>query len=228
MENLSIKKENTTIISNLIRVGDLAYFEGPLLALFEEGNSGHLYIFDWADRNDKYNRWLVYRISPLSVLAFMKGDISHLDLFERTPDKKFYVADIETNYKITDYNLLELNDVPLKYYPNKESYFDIDDCPSFSKIQSIVFKALSRKKQENEYFVSDILRPTLTINTISRERFNRVNKSNVDTYFGNETYNVNLPSNFVVEFKNRYDQTKALYSNINLNSRQLKRKKVYA
>jgi hypothetical protein len=53
MENLSINKEHKLKVTNLVRVGDISYFEGPILSLFTELHSGHLYLFDWVDRDKK-------------------------------------------------------------------------------------------------------------------------------------------------------------------------------
>lgn len=43
MEILTFNNNKQLDISNFIRIGDLSHFEGPLLTLFEELNSGHLY-----------------------------------------------------------------------------------------------------------------------------------------------------------------------------------------
>jgi hypothetical protein len=154
MENLSIKNTHSAISYNLIRVGDLVHFEGSLLTLFEDVKNGHLYIFDWVDRSSISNRWLVYRISPSALLGFINHQIPHLDLFKSNSDGKSYVTDIETKHRITVYNLSELDEVPAKYFPNKEHYFDKADSPHLEKIRAAAMKALSSKKPNNEYLLT--------------------------------------------------------------------------
>jgi hypothetical protein len=59
MEKLKFNINKSLDTGNFVRIGDLSYFEGPLLSLFEELNSGHLYLLDWVDRDEKSNRWLI-------------------------------------------------------------------------------------------------------------------------------------------------------------------------
>lgn len=148
MENLLIIQEKRT--NSFIRIGDLSYFEGPLLSLFEDAITGHLYLFDWVDRDRTFNRWLIYRINPNVLLNFIKTKASHFDLFKSNPEGKFYISDIDnTSHKINEYTLLEIKEVPFTYYPNKESYFEIEDCKSFDSIQAVLIQSISRQKQEN-------------------------------------------------------------------------------
>ncbi len=96
MENLAFNSNKQLYTSNFVRIGDLSYFEGPLISLFEELNSGHLYLFDWVDRDENTNRWLIYRASPNYLLQFIHSRISHLELFQRRPEKEIYFADIDS------------------------------------------------------------------------------------------------------------------------------------
>ena len=72
MEQLKTKYRNVSFYNSLIRIGDLMNFEGPLLSLFEDVKNGHLYIFDWVDRLDKTNRWLIYQTYPKKILDFIQ------------------------------------------------------------------------------------------------------------------------------------------------------------
>ena len=94
MENLIFNNEKKLDMTNLVRVGDLSYFEGPLLSLFEELNSGHFYLFDWVDRDMKTNRWIIYRVSPKYLLNYLSGKISHLDIFNNRPNNSVFFMDI--------------------------------------------------------------------------------------------------------------------------------------
>lgn len=152
MEILTFNSNKLPDNSNFVRVGDLSNFEGPLLSLFEELNSGHFYLFDWVDRNQKANRWLIYRVSPKYLLPFLEGEISHLELFEKRPNKTVFFTDIDSNNKsFSCNNSFELVSLPPNYYPNSDNFFDISDCNSFGKIKSVIINSLSRQKSENEY-----------------------------------------------------------------------------
>jgi len=175
MENFtfnSCKKLDTT---NFIRVGDLSYFEGPQLSLFEELNNGHLYFFDWVDRDQKANRWMIYRVSSKYILQFLSGKISHLELFENRPDEAIYFMDIDIQNKpFFQYVAFQLDNLPDAYVPNNDNFFEFSDCNAFEKIKSVIIDSLSRQKSENEY--SKIYRVrVLKHKEIKSNYFNRIN-----------------------------------------------------
>ncbi|NDV58316.1 hypothetical protein [Bacteroides sp. 519] len=144
METLSTYsgKNNELNVKDILRIGDLVYFEGPLLSLYQD-RYNHLYIFDWVDRDNKCNRWLVYRVTPQVLMQFLKGDLSHYELFEQRGDT--YSIDIENSGRLLfDSDLLKLAEVPLIYYPNKDDYFDIEDCLQYEKIKRTLEDVISK------------------------------------------------------------------------------------
>jgi len=62
MENLSYINNNQLSQDQLIRIGDIVNFEGPLMTLYQDQKYFDLYIFDWVDRDDTTNRWLAYQV----------------------------------------------------------------------------------------------------------------------------------------------------------------------
>lgn len=178
MENLTFNSNKLLNTSNFIRVGDLSNFEGPLLSLFEELNSGHLYLFDWVDRNQKSNRWLIYRALPKYLLQFLNGKISHLELFEKRPNKTVFYTDIDSNNKsFSYYDSFELVSLPPNYYPNSDNFFDVSDCNSIEKIKSVIINSLSRQKSENEYSIVYSIR-VLKHKEVKSVYFNQVQNYN--------------------------------------------------
>ena len=183
MENLTFSINKQLDTNNFIRIGDLSHFEGPLLTLFEELNSGHLYLFDWVDRDEKYNRWLIYRVSPNHLLHFIHNKISHLELFEKRPEKDVYFTDIDTgNKSFYNYNSYKIESIPNAYYPNSDNFFELSDCNGFDKIKSVIINSLSKQKSENEYSI--VYRVTVhKRNEVKSAYFNRViNKLNSIPY----------------------------------------------
>ena len=72
MENLQGKSANNGLNkADLTKIGDLLYFEGSLTTLFKNQKNGHLYLFDWADSDNTYNRWLVYEVQPMDILSYL-------------------------------------------------------------------------------------------------------------------------------------------------------------
>ncbi len=174
MENLTFNINKSLDTSNFVRIGDLSYFEGPLLSMFEELNSGHLYLFDWVDRDEKSNRWLIYRVSPNYLLRFIHSKISHAELFQNRPEKEVYFADIDSRNKFfSSYNSYAIESLPESYYPNNENFFELSDCNHFEKIKLVIIKALSKRKSENEYSTVYSVR-VLKRSEVKSAYFNRV------------------------------------------------------
>lgn len=151
MENLSINHEHRLSVTNFVRIGDISYFEGPLLSLFQELNNGYLYLFDWVDRDKNNNRWLIYKVLPRDLLQYLQGKISHSDLYNKS-NNNVYFTDIDyRNKSFYNYNIFALKEIPEIYLPNEDAFFEMEDCPSFERIKLLIMNLLSRQKQENEY-----------------------------------------------------------------------------
>lgn len=167
MENLIFNNNKKLDTSNFIRIGDLSHFEGPLLSLFEELSSGHLYLFDWVDRDEKNNRWLIYRASPNYLFKFIHNKISHLELFEKRPEKNIYFTDIDSGNKpFNNYDSFKIESLPQAYHPNSDNYFELSDCNNFDKIKSVIINSLLKQKSENEY--------SFVYNSVSVRKSNKV------------------------------------------------------
>lgn len=151
MKILSYKDTKPKSVGELVRLGDLVFFEGPLLTLFKSISTNSCFLFDWVDRGVNSNRWLIYKVSPTALLKFINEQISHLELFESNPDKKFYVIDIESGHLLKDYSLIEIYNVPFEYVPNNDFYFAQSECLDFHKISAAVNKLISFTKQSNSY-----------------------------------------------------------------------------
>lgn len=178
MENLTINTNKPLDTSNFVRIGDLSYFEGPLLSLFEELNSGHLYLFDWVDRDNKFNRWLIYRVSPKFLLQFININISHFELFEERLDKEVYFTDIDSKNKLfSNYNSFAIESLPSNYYPNGDNFFELSDCNHFEKIKSVLRNSLSKQKSENEYRITNSMQ-VLKRSQVKSVYFNPIQNKN--------------------------------------------------
>lgn len=152
MEQLTYNNDRQLDTTNFVRVGDLSNFEGPMLSLFEELSNGHLFLFDWVDRNQSSNRWLIYRVYPIALMNFIKGKISHFELFQERPQKAIFYTDIDSKSSpIFPYTAFEILILPDSYLPNKDNYFIKEDCHSYSRILAVVKNSISRQKQGNEY-----------------------------------------------------------------------------
>lgn len=141
METLKAKILTDFQLQNLlVRITDIVNFEGPLMTLFQHIENKHLYIFDWVDKNEVFNRWLVYRCNPKTLDQFIQGQISHYELF--FSDEPFcFKIDIDKNLKWNNPQQIEKKELPKNYIPIKEDYFDKSDCPNFDKLSEFINEA---------------------------------------------------------------------------------------
>jgi hypothetical protein len=115
------------------RIGDLSWFEGPLLTLYEDMQNGFLYLLDWVDRDSEVNRWLIYRAYPADLIAFIEGSRSLSEIFDSRRDETILVADVAS---VSDWSVYEIENLPESYRPVEGNYFDVSDCPDAPKLRS--------------------------------------------------------------------------------------------
>jgi hypothetical protein len=146
MEGLTVKRLRPDFRERVNRIGDLSWFDGPLLTLFEDAQNGFLYLFDWVDRNSEVNRWLIYRAYPADLLAFMDGRRSLSEIFDSRKDTTLLVADVAS---VSEWSVYEIEALPESYRPTEDNYFDASDCPDELKIRShLSGRAYSNRNNE--------------------------------------------------------------------------------
>ncbi len=156
METLQGKKiENFQLKNSLSRIVDLINIDGPILSLFKGKNFNELYLFDWVDRNNLFNRWLIYRCNAEILNKFVDGQISHYDLFVNSENIS-YVVDID--YNITWNNIIEISkkDLSKNYFPSQEIFFDKLDCSNYPKLLEFLtkFQQLKQKNSDVKFLTS--------------------------------------------------------------------------
>ncbi len=224
MKNLSINRNRKLNTANFIRIGDISFFEGPLLSLFEELNSGHLYVFDWVDRDKKHNKWLIYRVLPKVLLQYLNKKISHFDLFNNRAESSTYYTDIDyRNQAFYNYDALELTQIPEDYLPNQDNFFEPEDCPALNRIKVVIMASLSKQKMANEYS-NDANVPKLILEKPNVDVFNKISweestyrvKANTSVYIIPTSISYNSYTNTKngpINLYEKFDKTRKLYAN---------------
>ena len=118
-------------LKSFIRIGDIENFEGPLLTLFENTNK-RLFLFDWIDNDDTFNRWLVYTPKAENILKYINKQLSHYELI-MSVSNDFIIVEIDKNLQIHSAKKVSKNNLPSTYLPDKDAVFDSTDCPHFEK-----------------------------------------------------------------------------------------------
>jgi hypothetical protein len=142
MNKLSSVGTQTQIIPFLSRLGDLEYFEGPVLTLYKSVLNNKLYLFDWVDQSDRCNRWMVYEVKPDFVHNYINCEITQLELFDSSNGIKCYM-DIFSNNTIHSQELYQIDIIPDDYLPNNV-YFDKSLSIQIEKIQIVVRSMINK------------------------------------------------------------------------------------
>ena len=137
---LELKGTKIDKLTPLHKVGDLVYFQGPLLSLYSDNNNA-LYLYDWAESDDEFNRWLVIKITLETLSKYIHKNLSHYDLIRKS--NEIYSVDIDNN--IMPHNIIQLSKIPTEYLPDKSVYHDNDECPNIKIIEEHIFKLLTTR-----------------------------------------------------------------------------------
>lgn len=109
--------------SQLNKLADLIYFEGPLLSLYE-GKSGQKLLFLWADCDTSFNRWVVWQVSDDQLHEYVRRRLSLRDLLLHPTQGVVTIVDIDSNLVVADARILAPEQVPPDYLPAVDSTFD--------------------------------------------------------------------------------------------------------
>ncbi len=155
MEVLNGSKIANFPISQLQKIGDLDYFEGPSLSLFKSEEDNSLYLFDWVDCDKDAHRWLLYPISPQQLAKFIDRKITRHDLF--FSQKVVKILDLVDNFILSQAYSLKTADLPQSYKPNTNTFFDPHESPkpdleNINKTLNILMSSTSFVSKKNVSF----------------------------------------------------------------------------
>lgn len=123
--------------ANLFKIGDLVHYQGPLLSLFSN-TKGELYLFDWSDTNEKYNRWLVFRITLSQLIQYLNKNLSHYQLISTFFTDFIVSVDIDDDFTFHNVTLLNVKDIPDDYLPEKDVFHEDYESPHLEKIKAYI------------------------------------------------------------------------------------------
>lgn len=143
------KETNKDILSKMVRIDTLIYFEGSLLELYIDRYDHDKYYFcRWVDDDEYKNRWLVYDVDKESLLAFFNKEKCSLDLIKSAIS--IYLFDSNQQQNI----LYEINyhSIPAEYLPERTVFFD--DSTYTSAAKQIRISLLKRKETSQQTLVN--------------------------------------------------------------------------
>lgn len=113
------------------KIGDLIYFEGPLLSLFLDRNNPDIYyLYKWADCNETNNRWLVIQLNSINLRSFFFKEVSLRNLLLSSP--LTYVLGLDDSLAEKEIIVCSTSDLPEIYLPKENSYFSEEKFTDFA------------------------------------------------------------------------------------------------
>jgi hypothetical protein len=143
----------------LFKVGDLVNYQGPLLSLFSN-KKGELYLYDWSDSDNKYNRWLIFRISLEQLIQYLNKNLSHYQIIKTYYTDCIYSVDLDNDLNYNNIVRLNVDEIPEEYLPDKDVLHDDEECPHLEIIKSYINELelktdeIRKKKWQDKFKIS--------------------------------------------------------------------------
>ncbi|RXG28448.1 DUF6575 domain-containing protein [Leeuwenhoekiella marinoflava] len=123
------KIENTISLSrfdfDLRKKGDLIFFDGPFLSHFYDDN-GKEYLLLWVDKDDAYNRWILFEIDAYLLYQYFIQKYSLRDLVFKNKTQIVYIIDYDSELNSKKIYLINQKEIPEEYLPSKSTNFQSD------------------------------------------------------------------------------------------------------
>ena len=110
-------------------ISDLIYFDGPFLSHYVS-EKGDDYLFYWVDRDDKFNRWIVVRVSLPTLQQYIARQIPLKDIIANPNDGYVYVMDVDNDLNYQNIHLVQPSCLPSDYLPAEDSIYEFEPMPS--------------------------------------------------------------------------------------------------
>jgi hypothetical protein len=124
------EKENP--VPALNKLGDLIWFEGPVLSHFAD--RGHRdYLMLWVDSSKTLNRWLCFETDELDIYRYLNGRESLHELICNNDQGVVRYYDIDKNANYKKETITYTDKIPKSYLPEKDEKFNIDFATQYAK-----------------------------------------------------------------------------------------------
>lgn len=148
MENIKGKDKDLSFLKELVKIGDLVNFDGPLLSLFRDEKDS-LYLYHWVDNDEKSNRWIVAKTSLFFIKGYLKQEISHWNLIIKSPERYLFLVDLD--HELNPINQLQISKGALSsskdYLPAQDVFHESEDCPHEEIITDYIYATIKKKEK---------------------------------------------------------------------------------
>lgn len=108
---------------NSEKIGDLIYYDGPLLSLFIDSDNPYIYyLYLWVDSDETSNRWIITQVNPASLKAFLYKQTPLRDMI--LSNSICFCVDLGDNLTEKEVLVCSTTDLPQEYLPEQNSYYN--------------------------------------------------------------------------------------------------------
>ena len=136
--------------SGFKRIADLIYFDGPFLSHYVR-QKGDDYLFYWVDRDEHDNRWLVLRVSLVSLQKYIGKELTLRELIENPNDGYMYSVDVDNDLQYHNVKLVQPSDLPADYLPDADSYYEFEPVPSEEAGELMIYELTIPYKERSRF-----------------------------------------------------------------------------
>lgn len=105
-----------------VQMSDLIYYDGPLLSHFVS-KTGKDYLFYWVDIDEKFNRWMFYRVTPTVIQSYLDKKLSLREIICGLEEGFVSFVEIDDEANFLNTKIVKISSIPEEYLPSSQSYY---------------------------------------------------------------------------------------------------------
>lgn len=105
-----------------VQMSDLIYYDGPLLSHFVS-KTGKDYLFCWVDIDEKFNRWMFFRVTPTVIQSYLDKKLSLREIICGLEEGFVSFVEIDDEANFLNTKIVKISSIPEEYLPSSQSYY---------------------------------------------------------------------------------------------------------
>ena len=105
-----------------VQMSDLIYYDGPLLSHFVS-KTGKDYLFYWVDIDEKFNRWMFFRVTPTVIQSYLDKKLSLREIICGLEEGFVSFVEIDEEANFLNTKIVKISSIPEEYLPSSQSYY---------------------------------------------------------------------------------------------------------
>lgn len=105
-----------------VQMSDLIYYDGPLLSHFVS-KTGKDYFFYWVDIDEKFNRWMFFRVTPTVIQSYLDKKLSLREIICGLEEGFVSFVEIDDEANFLNTKIVKISSIPEEYLPSSQSYY---------------------------------------------------------------------------------------------------------